>query len=410
MSVNIPRDMTDPFYRYKMPVLQAKVEGRGNGIKTVIVNMADIAKSLERPPTYTTKFFGFELGALTNIDIEKDRFIVNGKHDQETLAKALDNFIERFVLCKKCGRNPETKMVLKNDNIILHCIACGNRSDVDMRHKLASYILKNPTDILGEDGASKSKGKGGKKGRKGAKKGDSSGEEEGDPELPEEPPTTSSRKSSKKAAAAGQDEEEDVEWYTDTSKEAADQRRRQMLDETSELAAKLLSSDVNKTGEEKEEDDKRDPVEVLQEFAKTNPTNEKLTAEIRKVQKKHEWTDEQAAQVACFLLFDASILKQLKDAAKISTLKQFLAEEKAQNGVLAALVMVIGKDEALRKASPNILKTLYDEDILSEEVLIAWHAKKSKGDTAKVKEASTVFVDWLKNAEEESDDDEESDD
>lgn len=82
----------------------SQVEGRGNGIKTVVVNMADIAKSLDRPPSYTTKFFGFELGALTMIDADKDRYVVNGKHDQETLAKALDNFIERFVLCKKCGR------------------------------------------------------------------------------------------------------------------------------------------------------------------------------------------------------------------------------------------------------------------------------------------------------------------
>jgi translation initiation factor 5 len=87
--VNIPRDVKDEFYRYKMPALIAKVlrvsiflsfftpllprlwyiiltyrvkvEGRGNGIKTVIVNMSDIAKSLARPPAYPTKFFGFEV-------------------------------------------------------------------------------------------------------------------------------------------------------------------------------------------------------------------------------------------------------------------------------------------------------------------------------------------------------------
>lgn len=49
-SVNINRNVDDLYYRYKMPKLVAKVEGKGNGIKTVIVNMVEIAKSLNRPP------------------------------------------------------------------------------------------------------------------------------------------------------------------------------------------------------------------------------------------------------------------------------------------------------------------------------------------------------------------------
>lgn len=36
-------------FRYKMPRLQAKTEGRGNGIKTVIMNMAEIATAINRP-------------------------------------------------------------------------------------------------------------------------------------------------------------------------------------------------------------------------------------------------------------------------------------------------------------------------------------------------------------------------
>lgn len=51
MSLNVNRSISDMFYRYKMPKLLAKVEGKGNGIKTVIVNMVDIAKALGRPPT-----------------------------------------------------------------------------------------------------------------------------------------------------------------------------------------------------------------------------------------------------------------------------------------------------------------------------------------------------------------------
>lgn len=67
-SVNVNRNVTDIFYRYKMPRIAAKVEGKGNGIKTVIVNMVEVAKAIGRPATYTTKYFGCELGAQTQFD------------------------------------------------------------------------------------------------------------------------------------------------------------------------------------------------------------------------------------------------------------------------------------------------------------------------------------------------------
>ena len=48
--INIRRDVKDLYYRYKMPRLVSKIEGKGNGIKTVVSNMVDIAKALNRPP------------------------------------------------------------------------------------------------------------------------------------------------------------------------------------------------------------------------------------------------------------------------------------------------------------------------------------------------------------------------
>ena len=48
---NIAGSKKSLFYRYKMPRLQAKVEGKGNGVKTVIPNMVEIARALGRPPT-----------------------------------------------------------------------------------------------------------------------------------------------------------------------------------------------------------------------------------------------------------------------------------------------------------------------------------------------------------------------
>jgi translation initiation factor 5 len=140
-TINIRSDVKDPFYRYKMEKLQSKIEGKGNGIKTVIVNLSSVAASLARPGDYVIKYFGFELGAQTNTNPADDRWIINGAHEASKLQDYLDGFINKFVLCKKC-KNPETEVVIKDGHILLDCKACGQRSEVDLRLKLSSFILK----------------------------------------------------------------------------------------------------------------------------------------------------------------------------------------------------------------------------------------------------------------------------
>uniref|UniRef100_A0A8D2B1W8 Eukaryotic translation initiation factor 5 n=1 Tax=Sciurus vulgaris TaxID=55149 RepID=A0A8D2B1W8_SCIVU len=96
MSVNVNRSVSDQSYHYKMPRLIAKVEGKGNEIKTGIVNMVDIAKALNEPPTYPTKYFGCELGAQNQFDVKNDCYIVNGSHEANKLQDMLDGFIKNF--------------------------------------------------------------------------------------------------------------------------------------------------------------------------------------------------------------------------------------------------------------------------------------------------------------------------
>lgn len=52
--INIGRS-DDPTYRYKMPKLVTRIEGRGNGIRTVNVNMDDVAEALSRSAEDITK-------------------------------------------------------------------------------------------------------------------------------------------------------------------------------------------------------------------------------------------------------------------------------------------------------------------------------------------------------------------
>lgn len=71
-----------------------------------------------------------------------DRWIINGAHEASKLQDQLDGYITKFVLCKKC-QNPETDTVVRDGRILLDCKACGQRTEVDLRLKLSSFILKN---------------------------------------------------------------------------------------------------------------------------------------------------------------------------------------------------------------------------------------------------------------------------
>ncbi|CAN0593756.1 unnamed protein product, partial [Ectocarpus sp. 12 AP-2014] len=62
INISGTEPIDDPEYR-RMPRVIGKVEGRGNGIKTVIFNVTDLSLALKRDPGEVCKFFGTELGA-----------------------------------------------------------------------------------------------------------------------------------------------------------------------------------------------------------------------------------------------------------------------------------------------------------------------------------------------------------
>ena len=82
--------------------MQAKIEGRGNGIKTNVVNMVDVAKVFARPASHTLKFFGCELGAQTKFD-EKSAVHRQRPHTADTLANHLENYIKGSCSATRAG-------------------------------------------------------------------------------------------------------------------------------------------------------------------------------------------------------------------------------------------------------------------------------------------------------------------
>ena len=233
--INVRRDVSDAFYRYKMERLQTKVEGKGNGIKTVVVNLPSVAQSLARPGAHVIKYFGFELGAQTNMDPKDDRWIINGAHDAAKLQDHLDGFINKFVLCKKC-KNPETDYVIKDGHILLDCKACGQRSDVDLRLKLSGFILKNQPkkgkkDKAERKAARKAKQNGTANGQENGSGGED-GSENGSNGYDDNGEAGSDDELEKMQAEASQvntaSEVKEHEWAVDVSEEAVKARQAQL--------------------------------------------------------------------------------------------------------------------------------------------------------------------------------------
>lgn len=141
MKIPIERSNADPFYRYQMDEVKVKIEGRGNGIKTIITNLTAISHALKRNPEHILRFLGYELGSQTKSEKSENRYTINGAHEVGCMQSQIYDFIDKYVMCTQC-KNPETFYVLK-DGKTLHreCYACGYKSKTEGR--LANLIAKD---------------------------------------------------------------------------------------------------------------------------------------------------------------------------------------------------------------------------------------------------------------------------
>jgi len=389
--VNVNRKVTDQFYRYKMPKIIAKVEGKGNGIKTVIVNMVDIARAIYRPPAYPTKFFGCELGAQTQIDKKNDRYIVNGSHNGEKLQEILDIFIEKFVLCDECD-NPETTFIVqpKKEKITSVCSACGHSSLIDMRHRLSTFVLKNPPT---DDSATPSKlkklrkDKGPTQGKETENGETSPSDESGFDGWSDETPANNSFVD---------------DWGDDTSKEAVEKRMQKLGEGVKGLTH---NDDLDKPIEER--------FDIFFKFVKNtiNAGTDKLPDKEILAEAERLDIKDRAVVALAELIFNDDILTQIT-RHRVLFLRFLGNNQKAQKYFMGAFEQLVGASypKTLMPKVVHILKSFYDNDLVEEEVLMDWGLKVSKKYVKKdvaeqIHAKAKPFIDWLRTADEESDED-----
>ncbi|CAI9778124.1 unnamed protein product [Fraxinus pennsylvanica] len=431
----------DAFYRYKMPKMITKIEGRGNGIKTNLVNMVDIAKALGRPAAYTTKYFGNELGAQSKFDEKTGTSHVNGAHDTSKLAALLENFIKKYVQCYGCG-NPETEIIISKSQMInLKCAACGFISDVDMRDKLTTFILKNPPEAkkgskdkkamrraekerlkegeaVDEEQKKLKKDATKKKGVSGGSKDSTKASSKKKANISDEQHSPTGSQADENEEGAAEDSDDDVQWQTDTSAEAA---RQSILEQLNSVTASMVMISTN---EDKPKSGKNSP--AREEKPKVNGNTVKSSnghAEL--VEEIKEFLDKgsSASQLKVFLgslsgtdqevvdaLFEALFNGFGKGFSKeVGKKMKYLAAAAQEEGSQPILLQAI--ESFCGKASPEVvkevglvLKELYDNDMLEEEFIEKWYQKglTGKNKASPIWKNVKPFVEWLQSAESET--------
>lgn len=425
----------DAFYRYKMPKMITKIEGRGNGIKTNIVNMVDIAKALARPASYTTKHFGCELGAQSKFDEKTGTALVNGAHDTTKLASLLETFIKKYVQCYGCG-NPETEILItKNQMIQMKCAACGFVSDVDMRDKLATFIVKNPPE---PKKVSKDKKTLRRAEKERLKEGEAADEEH--KKLKKDVKKKGSSKegltktSSIKKKGGGSDEEhksprnqnddreeddeheDDIQWQTDTSLEAAHQHVHEQLNSVT-AGMVMLSTDDKEKGAKATASSAVDESKVYEVESIHKKLVEDMKASLDKGISVYEFQSlltsfSGSPQEVMIALYEALFAGIDKGFAKVvAKKKNYLAAAVAQSEG-SQLLLLRAIEEFCQKPNPSavkevalVLKALYDADILEEESIVQWWYEEGAAGSNKdssIRKNAKSFVDWLQSAESES--------
>lgn len=217
------------------------------------------------------------------MDDKTDRWIVNGDHSATRLRELLDVFIDKFVLCASC-KNPETDLIItKGDFILRDCKACGQQTKVDMRHKLTTFILKNPPKKKKARKASEGTTK--ENGEEGQEDG-SVGEDDDDDELTKRLQSEAAELApADKAAIASED------WSASTDPAA--------------VAKRVQALNLEDNSDEDKGDDPMEQLVLWIEINRDEATCETLKA---KIEELGIWEKHKTVQIVVESLFTSKIL------------------------------------------------------------------------------------------------------
>jgi len=358
----------DPTSRYKTRQLQVQVIGKSKMIKTVLVNILDVAKDMKVPPSYIGTFMGYVIGAQAKWDAnkaERQQAYISGEHDTKDLSKILLQFINEVILCPVCSL-PEISVSFEEKKVFGKCRACGGNSPLPITNeKFVRYVANHPP----------THGKGGAFGEvKVASKKDTNVKKESNKPLK----SSKERKTNEEVAESGQD---GVVWFSDTSEEAARKRKEEMVPRS--IEEKHIETEV----------------EELIKIIKDSPKDQ-VIEKLKQAKIVHEFNDKTFLERLWTAIFGSTNDLQAEVKTNEHIIRKFISNQDDQIFLLSFFdILCSTKNPSLAPKISLLLKDLYDMDLVEEESILKWYGGPISD---LVKEKSGPFITWISSAEENS--------
>jgi len=367
---------SDAGSRYKTRQLQVQIVGKSKMMKTMLVNILDIAKDMQVPPSYVGTFMGYEIGAQAKWDPkkpERQQAFLSGEHDTKDLSKIALQFIHEVILCPGCHL-PEIVTEVDDGKVNGRCRACGGLNELKITNeKFKRYILNHPPATKG---GSFSGSKNIKEKDIAVKKQVAKQNERERAEKVGEVEESVPKKRSK-------EDDENIVWYSDTSDEAARARREKMLPDA---VAKVINKKIPEVAE---------VGAVLQSPDK-----------LLELRNSCGITDAEFIPV----LFLAIVPKDAQNLSSIVSnkgiIRKFIGDRDSQIALLRSIEKFYGETQPslVSKIAPFV-KELYDEELLDEENVLIWFDNQN-GAIQKVRDSIAPLIKWFKETEESGSEDE----
>ncbi len=105
--------------RFIIPQVISHIQGK----TTVVQNLGEISKLINRSVDMLAKYIIKELGTAGNYDHQ--HLVLKGQFRDYQIQQKFEDFLREYVLCPECGR-PDTKIIQEKRVHILKCEACGS--------------------------------------------------------------------------------------------------------------------------------------------------------------------------------------------------------------------------------------------------------------------------------------------